>query len=321
MTRAYQAIEKAKHQLDLLQPIIRWGGRYRERQETINRLQGAIEAVPAYFAQQKQTLLRQAVSQAEQNLEQAQYRLADENQRLEQLRGQAQELAIAISNDEVGRQLQTMERDIQEAQNRLSDKQAQAKRYNELAQQLKLPPYQDEATFYQSRQKSLTYVQGIEAQRNVELEKQVQAATQRHTLQDHFDELSAELDSLRQRESQIPATNLKIRSRLLQALNIPEADVPFIGELLQVKREAHPWEGAIERLLHNFGLRLLVPDTHYAKISRYVDQTHLRGRLVFHRVTESRLTPPHRSATQAVPFITSWKSSRIPPSTTGSVTS
>ena len=37
------------------------------------------------------------------------------------------------------------------------------------------------------------------------------------------------------------------------------------------------WEGAAERLLHNFGLSLLVPDTHYQRVSDWVDRTHLRG--------------------------------------------
>ena len=59
---------------------------------------------------------------------------------------------------------------------------------------------------------------------------------------------------------------------------------PFAGELLQVREEARDWEGAIERLLHGFGLSLLVPDASYAQVAEWVDQTHLRGRLVYFRV-------------------------------------
>ena len=44
--------------------------------------------------------------------------------------------------------------------------------------------------------------------------------------------------------------------------------MPFAGELLQVREEETAWEGAIERLLHNFGLSLLVPERHYAVSSR-----------------------------------------------------
>ena len=42
--------------------------------------------------------------------------------------------------------------------------------------------------------------------------------------------------------------------------------LPFAGELLQIRDDERDWEGAIERLLHNFGLSLLVPDEHYATV-------------------------------------------------------
>jgi uncharacterized protein YPO0396 len=54
--------------------------------------------------------------------------------------------------------------------------------------------------------------------------------------------------------------------------------MPFAGELLQVRDDERDWEGATERLLHNFGLSLLVPDDDYASVAEWVDQTQLRGR-------------------------------------------
>ncbi len=44
-------------------------------------------------------------------------------------------------------------------------------------------------------------------------------------------------------------------------------DLPFAGELIQVRPEEQAWEGAAERLLHNFGLSLLVPDRHYTALA------------------------------------------------------
>src|SRR5581483_10836088 len=48
--------------------------------------------------------------------------------------------------------------------------------------------------------------------------------------------------------------------------------------------DAVDWEGAIERVLRPFGLSLLVPDAHYSAVAAWVDQTHLRNRLVYFRV-------------------------------------
>lgn len=60
-------------------------------------------------------------------------------------------------------------------------------------------------------------------------------------------------------------------------LRIEEEDLPFAGELLKVHEEETEWEGAIEKLLHDFGISLLVPSTHYRSVSRYVNGKTLRS--------------------------------------------
>ncbi len=103
-------------------------------------------------------------------------------------------------------------------------------------------------------------------------------------LQEELAIVSAEIDSLRARRSNIPSHQVDIRKALCQALNLTAEDMPFAGELLQVRPEESAWEGAAERLLHNFGLSLLVPDNHYPQVVEWVDRTHLRGRLVYFRI-------------------------------------
>jgi uncharacterized protein YPO0396 len=78
-----------------------------------------------------------------------------------------------------------------------------------------------------------------------------------------------------------------MRSALCRALALAEDAMPFAGELLQVRDDERDWEGAAERLLRNFGLSLLVPDDDYAHVAAWVDQTQLRGRLVYFRIRRS----------------------------------
>jgi uncharacterized protein YPO0396 len=78
-----------------------------------------------------------------------------------------------------------------------------------------------------------------------------------------------------------------MRAALCQALDLSEDAMPFAGELLQVREGEQDWEGAVERLLHSFGLSLLVPDSHYPQVSEWVNRTHLHGRLVYFRVRTS----------------------------------
>jgi uncharacterized protein YPO0396 len=95
---------------------------------------------------------------------------------------------------------------------------------------------------------------------------------------------STEIDSLKRRVSNIDDRQIQIRAALCDALGLAASEMPFAGELIQVRDEARDWEGAAERLLRGFGLALLVPDAHYQAVAEWVDSAQLRGRLVYFHV-------------------------------------
>jgi len=94
-----------------------------------------------------------------------------------------------------------------------------------------------------------------------------------------------EISFLEKRKSNIPKQNSDIRDQIASELNI---ELPFVGELLRVNDKA--WEGAIERVLRPFALSLLVDKVNYTKVSRYIDKTNLKGRIVYLRVMKSKNT-------------------------------
>jgi len=116
---------------------------------------------------------------------------------------------------------------------------------------------------------------------------------QRQKRSDRFQELLARIDEsapgdeagfLIRRKSNIDAAQIRIRDALCAALAIGEDELPFAGELIQVRNEERDWEGAAERLLRGFGLALLVPDAHYKAVADWVDRRHLGARLVYFHV-------------------------------------
>ncbi|MEM7118883.1 MAG: SbcC/MukB-like Walker B domain-containing protein, partial [Chloroflexota bacterium] len=165
--------------------------------------------------------------------------------------------------------------------------QADAAQYDQIAAALNLAPCTDEAAFVANRQRAAALGLQLEQAIETAAEQLRQAQIEENGLLQALAEVKQELDSLRGRSSQIPIRNLRLRHQILDALAIAEADVPFVGELLQVRDDERVWEGAVERLLHNFGLRLLVPERHYDRFVNYVNQHHLNGRIVFHRVAEN----------------------------------
>lgn len=291
LTRAHDAIVKAQQQMAQLQPLLDDAEQHQQLQVRIAETERCVELVPAYFAHRKLTLLERAIQEAGSELARAHSQREALDARLSMLHGQDRELYASITNDQAGQRIQEIARDIERTGERLAARKKQAERYDDLAQPLGLPLYGDEAMFYASIQQARDTLPQIETHLSAlvgERDEQTQTAAR---LDRACQELRDEIASLERRTSQIPSEDLALRARLAQALHIPEEEVPFVGELLKVRDDARPWEGAIERLLRGYGRQLLVSEALYRRVSAFVDATDLRGRLVYQRVTERRALP------------------------------
>ena len=98
--------------------------------------------------------------------------------------------------------------------------------------------------------------------------------------------IEGELSSLASRRSNIPTAYVRLRDELADDLGLAATEMPFVGELLEVKPEEAAWEGALERLLHGFGLSLLVPEVHYGEVADWMEHHRLSVRLVYYSVAD-----------------------------------
>ncbi|MCK4442151.1 MAG: hypothetical protein KAU90_09080, partial [Sulfurovaceae bacterium] len=155
--------------------------------------------------------------------------------------------------------------------------------YHKLAKALELPTVSTEHTFLTNQNRIKDNLTQIETQKEqLQNKKSLQQnflATKKRKKQ----ELVEEIAFLSHRKSNIPKQNSDIRDKIAQELGI---ELPFVGELLKVNDKS--WEGAIERVLRPFALSLLVTEDDYTKVSRYIDKTNLKGRIVYLKVTEPK---------------------------------
>lgn len=286
LTKAYEAVQKAKRQLDQLAPLVKEADSYEGLAKEIAELQRCMDALPVYFAIHKSTLLKDAVKNLNSELDVIQNFLADIKQDIERLREHEKALHSAIEFNEEGRRIAEIERQIKELENSKTKKLEGYEQYKKLVSALELPQAISEETFYQVLKKADDFKEGIEDELKVLIEKRDELKIQHKNLSDALNQDRAELESLKQRKTQIPETNLRIRQMMLYDLGLDENDLPFVGELLMVKSKEKEWEGAIERLLHNFGLSVLVPESLYKRVSNYVEKTNLKGRLVYFKVPD-----------------------------------
>lgn len=94
----------------------------------------------------------------------------------------------------------------------------------------------------------------------------------------------AEVKALQRQKSNLPAKLVDLREQMSRDLSIPEEKLPFVGELVEVRSDAAPWQGAIERVLGGFARSILVDDKHYPAVSAYLNDRNIGERLVYFRV-------------------------------------
>jgi uncharacterized protein YPO0396 len=282
---SYRAFEKARKQLELLQPVAERNAECQQLEKACDHLDMQKQMLPAWFATQHLDLLQVAIRDGESELAMIQEKLARLAESLEGKRSEESGLRAAIEGNEIGRQIKDLEKAIREKSTQIESRKRQQAVYNRLATALQLDINPEELAFLENRKRAEEALGLSKVTLETLGEEKINAEILKRGLDDRYKDLDEELQSLLQRKTRIPKRNIDLRQGILEAVGAAEEDIPFIGELLKVReKEALVWESAAEQLLHNFALRLLVPDKFYAAVNWYVNATRLDGRVIYLKV-------------------------------------
>ncbi|MGK2882408.1 MAG: ATP-binding protein [Mycobacterium sp.] len=103
------------------------------------------------------------------------------------------------------------------------------------------------------------------------------------------DDAAKELKRVEHVGSALPESALVMREQICAAIGVEVAELPYVAELMDLRPEQKRWRVAVEKVLRGVGLRLLVPDSHYSAVLRFVNDTDMRGRLQLHHVRAAHL--------------------------------
>ena len=290
LNRLHEAVLKARLQIEQLTPLTAGLSKFTTLQVSIEALRDARAALGSWFAHFQQNLLQTQIEKLSQQSQRLVHQLEKISAHIESLRHKENDFRSSIE-DQGGRRLREIEREIEQFQREVERGKRQYLHYEKACQPLELSPQLDEKQFYANQQQLESIAKEVESKEDNLQQQRDHRAIQLSIQRKEQGQLQQEIDSLKQRKSNIPLRNLSIRQGLLETLNLNEEALPFIGELLQVNAQETVWEGAIERVLHNYGLSLLVPERHYKRVSQYVEKTHLKGRFVYFRIDDSHLKP------------------------------
>lgn len=286
LKRLHDAVVAARQKVELLTPVSHFGDEALEADKQRTQIDNSRNIVDQYMAGKAIDLYQIRLTKRRLELERILISLTKIEQQKKQL-----EQTILQLKDEIlkngGSRIQQLEVDIDRKSKDRDDSRKLYTNYQHLVNALQLSDALDADIFLHNLQQAKTIVEQ-QLEQIEQLDSSLfEEKTQLLNKETQTNDVKAQLEALKKRKSNIHLKQLNIRQLLCEHLAISEEQLPFVGELVQVKREASLWQGAVERVLHNFALSLMVPDELYQPVSQFVEQTHLGTRLVYYRIKEN----------------------------------
>ncbi|MBR6122337.1 hypothetical protein IKQ19_01775 [Candidatus Saccharibacteria bacterium] len=273
-------IAKTKCQLELLKPVVDTGKKIEESEKRKEKLNNDQNIVPAWYAKTALEILTKEID--------------DKNREKEELENQNNNIKTTIetlsndievlSNNSAIQIVREKERQINEKQKEMDRIQKERNTYEEKIKILGLDSPYSENDFQKNHDETWRQNEEIPKKSSQLRDEQINITIKERELSGQKEEIETELQSLGTRNSNIPLKNIAIREQIVNGTGLSENSIPFVGELIQVKDEERSWNYAIERLLHNLALTLLVTEQNYQKVTKYIKDNDLKGKVVYLRV-------------------------------------
>ncbi|WP_037353065.1 ATP-binding protein [Selenomonas sp. FC4001] len=280
---AHQAVQKAKKQQKMLQPIEVLGESYARDNRQQDEFQAMQKVLESWYAQQDYKAREEQLAAMEPQLRRLEEKITQQGKSLQEKQGELTVLQGNIARNG-GAQLDEVRHQLDKITERKAQCEASREKFQQELSALEMTLPVDEEDFALLQEKLASRKAECEAQQE---ELTAEASTMKANRQEAEQEerrIQAEIDSLARRKSNIPQKFIAVREEICKALNLAESEMPFAGELIAVKEEEAEWEGAIERLLRSFGISLLVPEVHYGEVADWMERHDLKMRMVYFRV-------------------------------------
>lgn len=277
-------IDKVKEQIAQLEPINALTEELKEIDIRIVEMEQEKSVAAYWFAARTVDLCDKELVCCKSDLRKLEDRLKELKVQKGELEQEQMRLTVAIEKDEVGQQIREIEKEINQRMRICDNRKAKAEEYDKLAKLVKMEQSPDVEAFEINRVTAKREKDALQVTIDRQLmEEKRQAQNRQDEISSNIEERMATIRYLQQHKNNISGRVAEIRDEILEAVGATTEEIPFIGELICVKDDERDWEYSIERILHNFALRLVVPEKYYKQVNEYVNGHNLRGRIVYQR--------------------------------------
>jgi len=287
---AQRNIEKAEEQVRLLHPLKQHYLAYKERSDLGAAARLELDTARIWKNYTKYHLLDEHIRGLEGEAERVRTASGETRQRITALQEEERQTLNLLEQNKAGQRLQQLQKEKEALEQQAKETQAALKKFSEWCSQLHLEKDPaDEAAYLRIKKEADRLDKRLATEIRNNNEDLYEAQNRQKKAGEEKKALEGELNTLLQSRNNIPAHLIALRRDLCLGLKLSEEELPFAGELMQVRGDELDWQPALEKLLNPLALRLLVPDKHYKKVSRYVNNTQLKVRLVYHLVKDVAL--------------------------------
>jgi len=277
---AYQTALRAYEQKEVLAPVPgRWAAYCRAKQES--SLATTLQGMPAdhYLRGLHIRLLREEISQLEEGISNRTAQLRDLATRVSEAKSAYHSLAEQLRRE--GRELTDLEEELSRAEAQLKARRHAYLIFCSHVQRLgmPLPEHRDDFVALQDLLPSVltearSQQQELKPKRRDASHKAGEAATR-------YRERAAELKALEASGSLIPPKAAQRRLAIARGADVPDGELVYAAELIDLAEGQERWRPAAEKMLRNYGMRLLVPERYKDAVTAFIDEHDMRGIVEF----------------------------------------
>lgn len=288
---SHKAIQKDEKQLELLTPIITQKESLLAERLRKAELDFVEEQMPFYLNKIEYELLTQQINQLERDTATTKEdeRLATE--KIKELDLEKEQLVTQKAALNIDHQVTLLTKDIENETGKKNNKHASYKLYEATCKQLDFDIPTSSKDFNENHSKAQKLEATLPKEQEALSEQRTRWRIEQESTDNKIKDLQHQITSLLERKNKIPDELIQARRRLTELLGITENELPFTGELIKVAPTEQKWEDAIERLLHNFSMQLLVPEKFIKSVNHFIYNNDMQTKLVYQKIEQKTIQP------------------------------
>jgi len=291
LLEARRNIEKTEEQINLLKPLGKHFQLYKEQSALAAEARLELDTARIWKNYTKYHLLDERIRNLERETALLQQDSEESKKMIGTLQEEERQTLNQLERNKAGQRLHQLEKETEKLGEDARNAEVELKKFAEWCTTIHLEESSpvDEAGHQRIRKDAERADKRLATEIRNNNEDLYEAQDRQKKAGEEKARLENELNVLLQNRNNIPAHLIGLRKELCAALKLDESDLPFAGELMQVRSGELEWQPALEKLLNPLALRLLVPEKQYKKVNKYVNNTNLKARLVYNRVGEIAL--------------------------------